>query len=202
RAHFRLADRSRDGKLHHDAVDARLEVQRLHEAQQVRLTRRLRQAMHPADHADFLRRFLLVAHVDSRGRIVTDENHVEPRRAPLGLAKCFDFFRNFRANAGRYRLTVQDECHGSRLYTTERGAGRSERPSSTQSTAASKSVTAPAATGTSNEAETAPLRITFAIEPGKDEAGTSAAKNIPSPEVCSPNSVQLPKVRYMMTRAS
>jgi hypothetical protein len=98
-----LVDAVGERELDEQAVDRVVGVQLLDEREQLGLGRRLRQPHVAGLDAHLLRRPVLAADVDVRGRVVADEDGREADVAELG-----DLGRDVRANPLRKRLAVHE----------------------------------------------------------------------------------------------
>jgi hypothetical protein len=94
--------------LDEESVDAVIGIQPFDGGAHLGFSRGRGQAVSAAPHAHLVGRFLFVAHVHLRRRVVADENDVEPRHAIEGGAKLRDARRDFSADFGGYQFAIED----------------------------------------------------------------------------------------------
>jgi len=104
--HLGGIDPVRQRQLHQDAMHRRVAVQAVHQRQQLRLGRVVRQAVLKGRHAGGRRLAVLVADIDGACRIVADQHHGEA--GPDGSRQRRDLGRDPPAQLRRERLAVDD----------------------------------------------------------------------------------------------
>jgi hypothetical protein len=106
---------TRQGQLDQDTVDRRILVQTVYQSQQFALTTIARQTVQLAAQPRLLASPLLAADVDLASRMIADQNSGQTRRDSALFCPAFNLDRQFRADLGGYRLTIQNSGNHARV---------------------------------------------------------------------------------------